>query len=114
MFDLSRLRSILIEQAILGEPITYASLFQRMGLVFHRARVSALCKQLGEIDEQGKELGETELAVFVVRASDLLPGDGWWHGRRYRGDPTGAKAKAYVRSIQNRSSKYWQTKATSE
>ena len=76
----------------------------------------ALCAMLGEIDRAGAARGEPELAVLVVRASDGLPGQGWWvsGGARdhdYTGPWEGPEAAALIRSVQAEVFAYWQSES---
>ena len=71
----------------------------------------ALCVALGEIDRRAAKRGEPELAVLVVRASDKIPGAGWWtekDTRAYKGPWEGPKAEKYIRDIQAKTFAYWQ------
>jgi hypothetical protein len=108
LLDPQTVRSILIEQAIIDQDISYSELFEKMGLSFSRPKVRSLCRLLGEIDSEGKLAKEPELAAFVVRGSDRLPGDGWWECRKYSGPREGTQARAFVRRIQRQASRYWQ------
>ena len=60
-----------------------------------------LCAMLGEIDREAEARGEPELAVLVVRASDGIPGQGWWvagggSGRGYDGPWEGPEAARFI------------------
>ncbi|MBB5715750.1 ribose-phosphate pyrophosphokinase [Sphingomonas aerophila] len=106
-----RVRSLLIEAARGGHAVTYAGLLGRLGLAFTRPKMRALCRTLDAVDREGKGSGEPELAVLVVRASDGLPGQGWWlaHARdsSYVGDWTGPAAAGEVARLQAAVFAYW-------
>lgn len=104
-------RKILIQHALRGESVSYRDLILEMGHTFSRPKVRWICKLLGEIDSEGAERGEPELAVLVVRASDRLPGDGWWATRnRYSGAWEGDAAAKYVKRIQRQTFRFWQSR----
>ena len=66
--------------------------------------------KLGEVDRRAKSRKEPELAVLVVRASDKIPGAGWWvekNDRKYSGPWDGPEAYAYIRKIQEKAFAYW-------
>ena len=70
----------------------------------------AICA-LGEVDAHARRHGQPPLAVLVVRASDGLPGAGWWtvkDRRRYQGPWEGPEAAAYIRKAQRKAFAYWQ------
>lgn len=110
LFDLNALESLLQGSARDGKPISYAETLNCLGMNFSRPKMRALCVALGEIDRRAKERGEPELAVLVVRASDGLPGAGWWvekDKRRYKGPTEGPEAEKYIRTIQQKAYRYW-------
>ena len=75
------------------------------------AKMRALCVMLGDIDRAGAARGEPELAVLVVRQSDLIPGQGWWIGgakkHGYTGQWEGPKAAKLIRKLQQQAFKHW-------
>ncbi len=109
MLNARTIHAILAQQAKLGQPISYAELLRAAGLEFSRPKVRTLCRLLGEIDQEGAEIGEPSLAVLVVRTADKLPGAGWWESRtRYDGPRTGPQAVQYVQQLQRKTFRYWQ------
>ncbi|GEM_PF-918979 len=111
LFDLDALESLLQGAARQGAPISYAETLNCLGLDFSRPKMRALCIALGEIDRRAAARGEPELAVLVVRASDKLPGAGWWVDRkRYKGPYEGPDAERYIKRIQAKAFTYWKTR----
>ena len=56
-----------------------------------------------------------ELAVLVVRASDGIPGQGWWvaggaRERGYDGPWEGPEAARFIRSVQAETFAWWQSR----
>ena len=108
MFQLESVEQLLIQCARNKTDISYSDALIELGTTFTRPKMRELCRVLGEVEERGKENGEPELAVLVVRGSDRLPGDGWWSGRTsYRGEWTGEQAEKYVKRLQRKAFKYW-------
>lgn len=107
---MARIRALLIEAAREGHGVTYAGLLGRLGIGFTRPKMRALCRTLDRIDEDAAAAGEPELAVLVVRASDGLPGQGWWTGHAaatgYAGDWTGPAAVEEVTRWQRKAFRY--------
>ena len=113
--DLDEVRAHLVAAAKAGVSLSYGELLERLGYHFSRPKMRALCAMLGEIDRAGAACGEPELAVLVVRASDGLPGQGWWvsggardHG--YTGSWEGPEAAALIRAVQAETFAYWQSR----
>ena len=111
--DVALVRSLLVEAARARKAISYSALLARLGLVFSRPKMRALCRTLDRIDQDGAERGEPGLAVLVVRESDGLPGQGWWAGWRaasmgWESDWTGPAARAFVEEEQATAFRYWQ------
>lgn len=111
--DPEEVRAHLVASARTGEPITYSELLERLGYVFSRPKMRALCAMLGTVDDEAARRGEPELAVLVVRQSDGIPGQGWWtagggraHG--YEGPWEGPKAARFIASLQAKTFAYWQ------
>ena len=76
--DPEEVRAHLIAAASAGTAISYSELLGQLGYAFSRPKMRALCAVLGSVDAEAEARGEPELAVLVVRASDGLPGQGWW------------------------------------
>ncbi len=109
--DVGRVRALLIAAARRGRAVSYADLLDQLGHRFTRPRMRTLCRTLDAIDDATAAAGEPDLAVLVVRASDGLPGQGWWTGRAlmagYDGPWTGPAATVFVRAAQDRAFRYW-------
>ena len=113
LFDIGQIESLLQESARDGRAISYAETLNCLGLEFSRPKMRALCIALGEVDRRARERGEPDLAVLVVRASDGLPGAGWWvekDARTYKGPIEGPKALAYIKRLQKKAFDYWNGK----
>jgi hypothetical protein len=110
--DAEDVERLLQEYASMGQDISYSDALMALGHKFTRPMMRVLCKVLGEVDERAAVRGEPELAVLVVRASDRLPGEGWWQGRaRYQGEAEGEGAIRYVKRIQSKAHKFWSRRA---
>jgi len=100
LVDIDRLEALLIEAARARRSLTYAEVLAHFGIRITPRRVFALCRDLGTVCERNRARGEPELAVLVVRKSDRLPGDGFFHGAwrdgSYDGPATGTAARAYI------------------
>lgn len=111
---MARIRALLIEAAREGHGVSYAGLLGRLGIGFTRPKMRALCRTLSRIDEEAAAGGEPELAVLVVRASDALPGQGWWTGHAattgYTRGWTGPAAAKEVARLQRRAFRYWRAR----
>ncbi len=110
LFDLDQIEALLQASAAQGQPISYSETLGALGFNFSRPKMRALCVALGEIDRRAAKRGEPELAVLVVRASDLIPGQGWWVERNdqtYKGQWEGPKAEKYIKAIQQKAYDYW-------
>ena len=81
------------------------------GLRITPRRVFALCRDLGAVCERNRARGEPELAVLVVRKSDRLPGEGFfhslWRDGAYDGPATGPAAAAFIRRETERVFAHW-------
>lgn len=111
LFDLEQIESLLQASAREGRAISYAETLNCLGMAFSRPKMRALCVALGEIDRRARAKRQPELAVLVVRASDRLPGAGWWVDRAdYKGTAEGAKAEKFIRALQQKTFEYWQKK----
>ncbi|MGQ0659923.1 ribose-phosphate pyrophosphokinase [Sphingosinicella sp.] len=114
--DPTEVRAHLVAAARAGVALSYGELLERLGYHFSRPKMRALCAMLGEIDREAVTRGEPELAVLVVRASDGLPGQGWWvsGGARdhdYAGPWEGPDAAALIRSVQAEVFAFWQSES---
>ncbi|MEO7411060.1 MAG: ribose-phosphate pyrophosphokinase [Sphingomicrobium sp.] len=110
--DPAEVRAHLIAAASAGTAISYSDLLGQLGFAFSRPKMRALCAVLGTVDQAAESRGEPELAVLVVRASDGLPGQGWWvaggavnHG--HVGDWEGTEARRLVERLQGEAFHYW-------
>lgn len=104
MVDLELLEHRLHEAALAGEPVTYGAL-----LAFFERRVTpinvrALCRDIGHVTSRIEAADGPDLACLVVRASDGLPGAGYFKSLRdsgrYAGADTGPEAEAFVARAQ--------------
>lgn len=114
--DPQEVRVHLVAAAAAGTALTYAELLERLGYVFSRPKMRALCSILGSIDDEAAERGEPELAVLVVRQSDGLPGQGWWvagggRDRGYAGPWEGPEARRFVKRVQAETFAYWRSRS---
>ncbi len=88
--------------------LTYAEVLNALGHAFTRPRMRALCVVLDDLDAAERGAGRPGLACLVVRASDGLPGQGWWLGRRdFAGAFTGSAAAAYLAARQQAAFDRW-------
>ncbi len=113
MVDLELLTHRLHAAALAGEPVTYGEL-----LAFFERRVTpitvrALCRDIGHVTSRIEAAGGPDLACLVVRASDGLPGAGYFkslrESGRYAGPDTGPKAEAFVAREQASAQRYAQS-----
>lgn len=113
LFDLDQIEALLQASAGEGRALSYAETLNSLGLDFSRPKMRALCIALGEIDRRAKKNKQPELAVLVVRASDGIPGAGWWTERNdpnYNGPWDGPRAEEYIKAIQEKTFSFWQKK----
>jgi hypothetical protein len=112
--DAAAIRGVLIVAARAGKAVTYSELLGVLGHHFTRSRMRVVCRTLDVIDVAARAAGEPELAVLVVRASDGLPGHGWWVDRErlhgYSGRWTGPEAARYIQDRQSLAFKYWRAR----
>jgi hypothetical protein len=110
MVDLELLEHRLRNAALTGRPVTYGEL-----LAFFERRVTpinvrALCRDIGRVTARIEAAGGPDLACLVVRASDGLPGAGYFNSLReagrYAGADTGPEAEAFVRGEQRAAQRY--------
>lgn len=106
MVDLDRLERVLIEAARERRPLTYGQLLAFFERRVTRITVSALCRDLGRMEERREGEGWPDLACLVVRRSDGLPGEGYFtslsQAGAYAGPSVGEPAEAFVRSRQEK------------
>jgi hypothetical protein len=111
LVDVDRLEALLIEAARARRSLTYAEVLAHFGIRITPRRVFALCRDLGAVCERNRVRGEPELAVLVVRKSDRLPGEGFFHGLwrdgTYDGPATGPAAQAFIRRETERVFAHW-------
>lgn len=113
--DPDEVRAHLVAAAQAGVALSYGELLEHLGYRFTRPKMRALCAMLDEIDREAEVRGEPELAVLVVRASDGIPGQGWWVGggareRGYEGPWEGPAAARFIRSVQAETFAWWQSR----
>ena len=112
--DPKEVRAHLVAAAKAGVALSYGELLEHLGYRFSRPKMRQLCVMLGEIDREAEARGEPELAVLVVRASDGIPGQGWWVGgggeaRGYRGLWEGPEAARFIAAVQRETFDFWQS-----
>jgi len=110
LFDIDNLESLMQGAARTGRAMSYSQTLDALGYQFSRPKMRALCVALGEVDRRAKARGEPELAVLVVRASDNIPGAGWWavnDDDTYKGPWEGPLAESYIKGIQEKAFEYW-------
>jgi hypothetical protein len=133
--DPAEVRAHLVAAAKAGLALSYGELLEHLGYRFSRPKMRQLCAMLGEIDRDAEAHGEPELAVLVVRASDGIPGQGWWverarrapgttedcrgqsppaqpsggASRGYDGPWEGPEAARFIRSVQAKTFAFWQS-----
>jgi hypothetical protein len=116
LVDVDRLEALLIGAAREGRSLTYAEVLAHFGIRITPRRVYALCRDLGEVCAHNRARGEPELAVLVVRQSDRLPGEGFfhalWRDGQYDGPATGPEAGAYIREETAKVFSYWRAGGT--
>ncbi len=88
--------------------LTYSEVLNALGFAFSRPKMRALCVVLDDVDAAERGAGRVPLACLVVRASDGLPGQGWWLGRRDHDAPfVGPAAAAYLAARQAEAFAHW-------
>ena len=102
---------MLVEAARARRSLTYAEVLAHFGIKITPRRVYGLCRDLGTVCERNRARGEPELAVLVVRKSDRLPGDGFfhsaWRSGEYEGPATGPQARAYIDALTAAAFAFW-------
>lgn len=115
MVDVDELERLLIEAATEKRSLAYGDVLRHFGKRTTPIRVFALCRDLGEVSARNRERGEPELAVLVVRKTDRLPGEGFFHGAweegSYDGPATGPRAAAYIQGLTQTVFDYWDRSA---
>lgn len=109
-FPVDELEALLILKAKAGEAISYGEVFRWFDLPFQRFQVGQLTAALGEVDALQRGRGHPDLASLVVRASDGLPGQGWFLSLPpgfWEGPFKGPEAAAFVRAEQHRAFDHW-------
>ncbi|MEZ5936538.1 MAG: ribose-phosphate pyrophosphokinase [Alphaproteobacteria bacterium] len=100
MVDIDALEELLIDAARERRTLAYGEILSHFGKRVTPIRVYALCRDLGVVSERNRARHEPELAVLVVRKTDGLPGEGFFHGAwkdgTYDGPATGPEARAYI------------------
>lgn len=108
--DPDTIAALLYAAAAQRRALTYAEVLNAIGFAFSRPKMRALCVALDAIDAAERGAGRPCLAVLVVRASDGLPGQGWWLGQAgYGGAFTGPDAAAWVAARQADAFDWWST-----
>jgi len=100
MVDIDALEQLLIDAARERKTLAYSDVLNHFGKRVTPIRVYALCRDLGVVSERNRERSEPELAVLVVRKTDRLPGEGYFHSAwqdgLYDGPATGPRARVYI------------------
>lgn len=100
MVDIDALEQLLIKAARERRTLAYSEVLSHFDKRVTPIRVYALCRDLGVVSERNRTRLEPELAVLVVRKTDRLPGEGFFHGPwkdgSYDGPATGPEARAYI------------------
>lgn len=115
--DPAEVRAHLVAAARAGTALSYGELLEHLGYRFSRPKMRQLCAVLGEVDREAEARGEPELAVLVVRASDGIPGQGWWvaskggAARGYGGPWEGPDAARFIRAVQQEAFDFWRRPA---
>ena len=106
--DPADVTAILHAAARAGTALTYSEVLNALGFAFSRPKMRALCVVLDDVDAAERGAGRVALACLVVRASDRLPGQGWWLNRRdHNGLFVGPAAEAYVAARQGEAFAQW-------
>jgi hypothetical protein len=111
LVEVDELEKLLLAAARARRSLTYAEVLAHFGMRITPRRVYALCRDLGAVCERNRARGEPELAVLVVRKSDRLPGEGFfhsfWRDGAYDGPATGPVAAAFIRRETDAVFAYW-------
>lgn len=115
MVDVDELERLLIGAASERRTLAYSDVLSHFGKRTTPIRVFALCRDLGKVSDRNRERGEPELAVLVVRKTDRLPGEGFfheaWEEGSYDGPATGPRAVAYIGTLTETVFDYWDAKS---
>ena len=112
LFDIGMIEMVLQSAAASGKALSYSETLAHLGYEFSRPKMRILCVALEEVDARARQAGQPGLAILVVRASDGLPGNGWWVSkdrRNYRGSWEGPQAQAYIKKKQAEVFKFWRS-----
>lgn len=111
MVNVDELERLLIQAASERRTLAYSDVLSHFGKRTTPIRVFALCRDLGEVSERNRLRCEPELAVLVVRKTDRLPGEGFFHGAwksgEYDGPATGPRAKEFIEELTAGVFDYW-------
>lgn len=111
MVDIDALEDLLIAAARERRTLAYSEVLAHFEKRVTPIRVYALCRDLGAVSERNRARQEPELAVLVVRKTDRLPGEGFFHGAwkdgSYEGPATGPEARAYIDLLTERVFSYF-------
>jgi len=110
LFDLEMIEAILQATARAGKVVSYSEMLGQLGYHFSRPKMRVLCSALMEIDARARRNRQPELAILVVRASDGIPGAGWWADSKtddYHGLWEGPEALAYIQKRQAKTFRFW-------
>ena len=114
LFPIDELEALLILKASNAQAVSYGAVFQWFGMPFQRFQVGQLCAALSEVDSRQRATQRPELASLVVRASDGLPGQGWWLSLpqgEWKGLFVGPEAAAFVHEQQQQAFAFWAQQA---
>lgn len=116
MVDLELLEHRLLDTARRGRAVTYGELLAFFERRVAPGNVRALCRDLGRVCDRIEAAGGPDLACLVVRASDGLPGGGYFQAMRaagrYAGPDDGPEAERFVRRAQALARAYARAGAT--
>ncbi len=115
MVDLDLLEQRLLSAALARRSITYGELLAFFERRATPVTVRALCRDLGLVCDRIVAAGGPDLACLVVRASDRLPGAGYFKALRdagrYGGPDQGEAATRFVAAAQARAAAYARARA---
>lgn len=110
LFAIDEIEAMLQAAARTGRALSYSEALGQLGYAFSRPKMRALCAALTEVDSRAKKNKQPELAILVVRASDGIPGAGWWASSDtddYSGLWEGQAARVYIQKRQKKTFAYW-------
>lgn len=76
--DISALRALLLQKALLKEAITYGEVLRHFDMPVHQGTVGALVRVLNLLGEQCQSRSEPILSVLVVNKKERVPGEGFF------------------------------------